>query len=62
MLKGLSSLLGKVDLEGQVREVELVDHFLDKQIEIAQEESKKSEKMYKTLGVTIGLAMVIIFI
>ncbi len=62
VLKGLSSLLGKVDLEGQVREVELVDHFLDKQIEIAQEESKKSEKMYKTLGVTIGLAMVIIFI
>ena len=62
VLKGLSSLLGKVDLEGQVSEIELVDHFLDKQIEIAQEESKKSEKMYKTLGITVGLAMVIILI
>lgn len=62
VLKGLSSLLGKVDLEGQVSEVELVDHFLDKQIEIAQEESKKSEKMYKTLGVTVGLALVIVLL
>ena len=62
VLKGLSNLLGKVDLEGQVSEIELVDNFLDKQIEKAEEESKKSSKMYKTLGVTAGLAMVIIFI
>ncbi len=62
VLKGLSSLLGKVDLDGQVSEIELVEHFLDKQIEIAEEESKKSEKMYKTLGVTAGLAMVIVLI
>lgn len=62
VLKGLSALLGKVDLEGQVSEIELVDNFLDKQIEKAEEESKKNEKMYKTLGITVGLAMVIIFI
>lgn len=62
VLKGLSNLLGKVDLEGQISEIELVDNFLDKQIEKAEEESKKNEKMYKTLGITVGLAMVIIFI
>lgn len=62
VLKGLSTLLGKVDLEGQISEIELVDNFLDKQIEKAEEENKKSEKMYKTLGITVGLAMVIIFI
>ena len=62
VLKGLSNLLGKVDLEGQVNEIELVDNFLDNQIEKAEEESKKSVKMYKTLGVTVGLAMVIILI
>jgi len=62
VLKGLSTLLGKVDLEGQVSEIELVDNFLDNQIEKAEEESKKNQKMYKTLGTTIGLAMVIIFI
>lgn len=61
-LKGLSNLLGKVDIEGQVNEIQLVDNFLDTQIENAEEESKKSEKMYKTLGITIGLAMVIVFI
>lgn len=62
VLKGLSNLLGKVDLEGQVSEIELVDNFIDRQIEAAEEESKKNQKMYKTLGVTIGLAMVIVFI
>lgn len=62
VLKNLSNLLGKVDLEGQVSEIELVDNFLDNQIEKAEEESKKNQRMYKTLGVTIGLAMVIIFV
>jgi len=62
ILKGLSNLLGKVDLEGQIVEIELVDNFLNQQIEKAEEESKKSEKMYKALGITAGLAMVIIFI
>lgn len=60
VLKGLSNLLGKVDIEGQVNEIELVDNFLNTQIGKAEEESKKSEKMYKTLGITVGLAMVII--
>ena len=62
VLKGLSNLLGKVDLDGQVSEIELIDNFIDTQIEKAEEESKKSEKIYKTLGVTAGLAMVIILI
>lgn len=60
VLKGLSNLLGKVDIEGQIGEIELVDNFINVQIEKAEEESKKSEKMYKTLGITAGLAMVII--
>lgn len=62
VLKGLSNLLGKVDLEGQINEIQLIDKFVDTQIEKAEEESKKSEKMYKTLGITVGLAMVIVFI
>lgn len=62
VLKGLSNLLGKVDLEGQIGEIELVDNFINGQIEKAEEESKKSEKMYKALGITAGLAMVIILV
>lgn len=61
-LKNLSNLLGKVDIEGQVNEIELVETFLDTQIELAEEEKKKYVKMYKTLGITIGLAVVIILI
>lgn len=60
ILKNLSNLLGKVDLEGQVNEIELVDNFLNTQIKKAEEESKKSEKMYKILGITVGLAIVIV--
>ena len=60
VLKNLSNLLGKVDIEGQISEIELVDNFLNTQIEKAEEERKKSEKMYKVLGVTVGLAMVIV--
>lgn len=61
-LKNLSNLLGKVDIEGQINEIELVETFLDTQIELAEEEKKKYVKMYKTLGITIGLAVVIILI
>lgn len=62
VLNGLSNLLGKVDLEGQITEIELVDNFLDTQIEKAEKESSKNVKMYKTLGITIGLAITIILI
>lgn len=62
VLKGLSNLLGKVDIEGQVSEIELVDTFLNTQIEKAEYEKKKNEKMYKTLGITIGLAISIILV
>ena len=61
-LKTLSNLLGKVDIEGQISEIELVNNFIDNQIEKAEEESKKNVKMYKTLGTTVGLAVVILLI
>lgn len=59
ILENLSNLLGKVDLEGQVSEINLVENFLDTQIEKAEIEKTKNAKMYKTLGITSGLAMVI---
>lgn len=49
ILKGLSKLLGKTDINGQINEIELVSNFLNTQIEIAQKEKEKNEKMYKTL-------------
>lgn len=49
-------------LSGQVNEIKLIDSFLNVQIEKAEQEKRKNEKMYKTLGVTVGLAIVIVLI
>ena len=60
ILKRLGKLLGQTDVEGQVSEIEVTQNFLNMQIEKAEEDKKKNQKMYKTLGVTIGLIFVII--
>lgn len=62
VLKSLSKLLGKTDLEGQLSQIEMTSDFLDKQIRKAENQRTKSEKMYRTLGMIIGMAIVIILI
>jgi len=49
-------------LNGQLSEIELMEKFIDKQIEIAEEAQKKNEKLYKSLGIITGIAIVIILI
>lgn len=62
ILKKLGKLLGQTDAEGQISEIEVTENFLNMQIEKAEEEKKKNQKLYKTLGITIGLIFVIILI
>lgn len=62
IIKKLGKLLGQTDVEGQISEIEVAENFLDMQIEKAEEEKKKNQKMYKTLGVVLGLVFVIILI
>ena len=62
VLKNLSKLLGKTDLEGQLNQIEMTSDFLDNQIKNAENEREKSEKMYRTLGMVIGMTIVIILI
>lgn len=62
IIKRLGRMLGKTDLEGQVSEIKLVQNFLNTQIEIAENERVKNEKLYKTLGGVLGLAIVVILI
>ncbi len=62
VLKKLGRLLGKTDVEGQISEVKLVQDFLNTQIEEAETERQKNEKLYKTLGGVIGLTIAIILV
>ncbi len=62
IIKGLAKMLGKTDIDGQVSEIRLTCKFLDVQINDAENEKLKNEKLYKTLGATVGLALVIILI
>lgn len=60
ILKNLSKLLGQTDVDGQINQIELTSNFLDEQIEKAEKEKLKSEKLYRTLGMVVGLGIVII--
>ena len=62
IIKNMGKLLGKTDVEGQVSEIALTSSFIDMQIEKAEKDKEKNEKLYKTLGTVIGLAIVIILI
>lgn len=61
-LKKLENLLGKTDAEGQLSEIELMKNYIEVQIEKAEKEQNKNEKLYKNLGVIVGLAIVIILL
>ena len=55
-------MLDKTDIDRQVSESRITCKFLDVQINDAENEKLKNEKLYKTLGATVGLALVIILI
>ena len=55
-------MLGKTDIGGQVSELNLSMELIDSQIEKAEEYCRKSEKMYRSLGSIVGLAIIIVLI
>ena len=60
VIKMLSKLLGRTDVEGQISQIEITEEFLENQIKEAEEEKKKDERLYTRLGTVIGLTIVII--
>ena len=62
VLENFEKLLGKTDINGQLSQIELIREFIDCQIEKAEEEQRKNEKLYKSLGAIVGLTIAIIFI
>lgn len=62
IVRTLGNLLGKTDKEGQIAEIELVQTFLNSQIDKAEIENSKNEKLYKKLGVLAGVSIGILLI
>lgn len=62
IIKSLGKLLGKTDLDGQISQIQLVNNFIDTQIEEAEQAKMQGETLYKKLGIVMGLIMVIILI
>ncbi len=58
----LGKMLGNTDVEGQVGQIELTEKLIEDQIENAKIEKQKNTKLYKTLGVTVGLTAVILLL
>lgn len=62
VIKMMGKLLGKTDINGQLGEISLGLDLINKQIEKAECEKEKSSKLYKTMGIIIGIGISIIFI
>lgn len=60
LIKTFGNMIGKTDISGQVNEIDEFILLLNSQIVIAEEEKNKNFKMHKSLGVIIGLGIVII--
>lgn len=61
ILKNFGKFLGTNNKDGQISEIEMTNEFLNKQIEKAEDDRKQNEKLYKSLGVIIGIGISIIF-
>lgn len=62
ILIDMGKILGTTDVEGQVSNIKITSSFIDKQIEKAEQEKEKNVKMFRTLGIVSGLAIIVILI
>ena len=47
-------------MDGQISQIDVTNTFLNLQIDKAEKEKFKNEKLYKTLGTIVGLAIIIV--
>lgn len=62
IIKNLSIALGQVDLETQLKNINLVSNLLNVQLKEAREEKMKNFKVYRNMGVLTGLVLIILLI
>ena len=55
-------LLGKMDIRGQVSQIELTQKLIENQIQKAEIDKSKNSKLYKTMGIVCGMTISIILI
>lgn len=60
ILKMFGKLLGKTDKNGQISEIDLSLNFVEKQIQKAELEKSKNTKLFKSLGLLVGMGIAII--
>ncbi|NMB34154.1 MAG: stage III sporulation protein AB [Clostridium sp.] len=60
ILLSFGKMLGKSDIEGQIKNIRLTLNQLGMQERKAEELRKKNESMYKSLGILGGLAIIIL--
>lgn len=54
--------LGKTDVDGQLKHLELYEQIFKKQLENAESEIKNKSKLYKTMGFFVGTAVALMII
>lgn len=60
ILKNFGRFLGANNKDGQISEIEMTNEFLNKQIENAEMDRNQNERLYRSLGVIIGIGISII--
>ena len=60
--KYLENSFGKTDIKGQLSNISLTEKLLQSQIDKAEIEKNKNSKLYKTLGVVLGMGVCILLV
>ena len=61
LLKSMSSILGASDANGQIMALEHVEHRFKISLQSAREVYNKKGKLFRSLGILIGLAVFVVF-
>ena len=61
-IKMFGKLLGKTDKSGQINEINVTSKLVDGLIEKAENEKAKNYKLFRTLGVVVGIGTCIILV
>ena len=62
IIKMLGKMLWKTDVKGQVNEIDLCISLIERQIKKADTEKEKNYKLYKTMGIILGLGICVILV